>query len=103
MTAKYCPFFKLIVLYHLSVKGLFLVAGFNVAYAEKAPQKVIDLANGELAKVGTDPVIVNAVKAENGKGKTLDQIKEKDKKWKATAGIADYMKALMDSRSVAKI
>jgi len=77
--------------------GMFLVAGFNLALAEKAPQKVIDLANGELAKVGTDPVIVNAVKAENGKGKTLVQIKEKDKKWKATAGIVDYMQALMDS------
>ena len=81
----------------LIVAGLFLVAGFNIAFAEKAPQKVIDLANGELAKVGTDPVIIKAVKAENAKGKTLDQIKEKDKKWKATAGIADYMKALMDS------
>ena len=81
----------------LLLVGLFLVIGSNIAFAEKAPQKVIDLANGELSKVGTDPVIVNAVKAENAKGKTLDQIKDKDKKWKATAGIADYMKALMDS------
>ena len=81
----------------LLLVGLFLVMGSNISFAEKAPQKVIELANGELSKVGTDPVIVNAVKAENAKGKTLDQIKDKDKKWKATAGIADYMKALMDS------
>jgi len=81
----------------LILAGLFLVAGVNLALAEKAPQKVVDLANGELAKVGADPVIVEAVKAENAKGKTLDQIKEKDKTWKATAGIADYMQALMDS------
>jgi hypothetical protein len=81
----------------LLLVGLFLVMGSNIAFAEKAPQKVIDLANGALEKVGTDPVIVKAVKEENAKGKTLDQIKEKDKKWKATAGIVDYMKALMDS------
>ncbi|CAB1063173.1 FIG01058713: hypothetical protein [Olavius sp. associated proteobacterium Delta 1] len=81
----------------LLLVGLFLIMGSNIAFAEKAPQKVIDLANGKLSKVGTDPVVINAVKAENAKGKTLDQIKDKDKKWKATAGIADYMKALMDS------
>lgn len=81
----------------LIVMGMFLIVSSTVAFAEKAPQKVIDLANGELAKVGTDPVIIKAVKEENAKGKTLDQIKKKDKKWKATAGIADYMKALMDS------
>jgi len=81
----------------LLLAGLFLVMGCNLAFAEKAPQKVIDLANGKLAKVGSDPVIVTAVNAENAKGKTLDQIKEQDKKWKATAGIVDYMKALMDS------
>ncbi len=80
------------------VIGMFVVAGFAmVNAAEKAPQKVYDLANSTLAKVGTDPVIIKAVKAENAKGKTLDQIKATDAKWKATAGIADYMKAIMDS------
>lgn len=64
---------------------------------EKAPRKVIDLANKEFVKLGTDPVIVKAVKAENAKGKTLDQVKEMDTKWRGTPGIADFMKALMDS------
>ena len=68
-----------------------------VCAAEKAPQKVIDLANSTLAELGTDPVIVQAVKAENGKGKSLTQIQDMDKKWKATAGIADYMQTIMDS------
>jgi hypothetical protein len=67
------------------------------AAAEKAPQKVVDLANGELAAFGTDPVIVKAVKAENAKGKSLDAIKGQDEKWKGTAGVVDYMQALMDS------
>jgi hypothetical protein len=42
-------------------------------------------------------VIVKAVKAENSKRKTLDQIKSHDAKWKGTPGVADYMKALMES------
>ena len=78
--------------------GLFLFVGLGTVHAgEKAPQKVIDLANSTLAGHGMDPVIVEAVKVENAKGKSLDQIKEMDDKWKAHAGIADYMKAIMDS------
>jgi hypothetical protein len=73
------------------------MAGAPVLAAEKAPQEVIDLAHSTLAKMGTDPIIVQAVKAENAKGKTLAQIQELDKKWMATPGIADYMKALMES------
>jgi hypothetical protein len=80
------------------VIGTFLVAGSGMAYgAEKAPRKVIDLAHSALAALGTDPVIVKAVKDENAKGKTLPQIEEMDNRWKAHAGIAAYMQALMDS------
>ncbi len=69
----------------------------NLSAAEKAPQKVVDLAGSELAKLGSDPVIVEAVKVENAKGKTLDQIKELDKKWQQAAGVVDYMQALMNN------
>jgi hypothetical protein len=69
----------------------------STAMAEDAPQKVKDLANGQLAAFGTDPLIVDTVKAENAKNKSLDQIKSMDQKWQATPGIADYMKALMES------
>jgi hypothetical protein len=75
-----------------------LVLGTGRAWAgEKAPQKVVDLANTKLAGLGTDPMIVQAVKDENAKGKTLAQIQDKDNQWKAHAGLADYMKAIMDS------
>lgn len=78
--------------------GLILVVGSGIACAgEKVPQGIVDLANSTLAKFGTDPIIVGAVKTENAKGKTLAQIQELDKKWMATPGIADYMKALMDN------
>ena len=82
----------------LLVMGVFLFAFAGLApAAEKAPQKIVGLANSSLVKLGTDPVIVKAVEEENAKGKTLAQIKEKDKEWIKTPGIVDYMKALMDS------
>jgi len=84
----------------LIIIGMFMVAGTQVVFAaEKAPQKVVDLAHSTLVKLGTDPVIIKAVKAENAKGKSLAQIQEMDSKWKATPGIAGYMKALMDSEA----
>jgi hypothetical protein len=86
---------KVLALIFISI--IVIVSAGNVCAGEKAPQKVIDLANSTLANVGMDPVIVAAVKAENSKQKTLVQIKEMDEKWKAHAGIADYMKAIMDS------
>ncbi|MBU4262864.1 MAG: hypothetical protein KKC76_13495 [Proteobacteria bacterium] len=80
------------------ISGLFfLAAAIAVNAGEKAPQQVVDLANSTLALLGTDPVIVQAVKDENAKGKTLAQIQEKDKQWRSHAGLADYMKAIMDS------
>jgi hypothetical protein len=81
-----------------AVTAALLCLTFGPAAAgEKAPQRVVELANGELAALGTDPVIVKAVKAENARGKSLDTIKGQDEKWKGTAGIVDYMQALMDS------
>jgi len=76
---------------------LVAMAGAPALAGEKAPQKVVDLADSTLVKMGTDPVIVQAVKAENAKGKTLAQIQELDKKWIATAGVVDYMKVMMES------
>lgn len=78
--------------------GILVVAFAGLAVAgEKVPQKVIDLAHSKLVNLGTDPVIVKAVIAENSKGKTLSQIQEMDKRWTATPGVADYMQDLMDS------
>jgi len=70
----------------------------GIAVAEKAPKAVFDLANSELAALGNDPAIIAAVKAENAKGKSLSQIKKMDEKWKGTAGVADYMNAMMESK-----
>ncbi len=83
----------------LMVVSVFFVMSVAVVFAgEKAPQKVVDFAHSTLVKLGSDPVIIEAVKAENAKAKTLASIQKLDKEWKATAGIADYMKAIMESK-----
>ena len=64
---------------------------------EKASAQVVAFAQSKLAPLGSDPIIIEAVKAANAKGKTLAQIQEMDAKWKKTAGLADYMQAMMDS------
>lgn len=74
-----------------------MVLAGTLAFGEQAPQKIVDLAQTQLARLGENPVIVAAVKAENDKGKALDDIKAMDEKWKATPGVVDYMQALMDS------
>ena len=50
----------------------------SVDAGEKAPRKIVEYAQAKLVKLGADPVIVKAVKAENAK-EVLDQIKEMDK------------------------
>lgn len=82
----------------IAMLAMVLFVWLQPVYAgEKAPPKVAEFAKTTLAALGNDPVIVEAVKQENEKGKTLSQIKEMDEKWKSFPGIADYMKAMMDS------
>ena len=81
----------------ISVLACILIVSGQSFAAEQAPQEVIDYINKELVKWGVDPVIVKAVKEENAKKKTLEAIQAQDKKWKETAGVADYMKAIMES------
>ena len=87
----------------MKTAGRFIICAITMFFlgadvsAEPAPQVVIELANTKLAALGSDPVIVKAVKAENAKGKTLAAIQEKDKVWKETPGIADYMNEIMES------
>jgi len=76
---------------------LLIIVPVTLASAEEAPQKIKDFAQSKLAEYGKDPVIVKAVAAENTKSKTLDQIKNKDKLWRETAGIDGFMKAIMEN------
>jgi len=78
--------------------SMVLVWSVSAIYGgEKAPKKIVDFANSTLVKWGKDPIIVKAVKEENAKGKSLDQIKELDKKWMTTPGVDEFMKSLMEN------
>ena len=41
--------------------------------------------------------MVAAVKAQNAKGESLDQIKQRDASWRATSGVDDFMRSLLES------
>jgi hypothetical protein len=86
---------KLMIL--LIVCVFFAVASLTAYGGEAAPAKVKNFANSVLAELGTDSVIVNAVKEENAKKKTLEKIKEIDEKWINTMGTDDLMNSLMNS------
>ena len=64
-----------------------LSVGGEIYAAEKAPQKLVDLANSEMVKLGSDSKIVKAVKAQNAKGLTMDHIMAVNKKWE---NLKDY-------------
>jgi hypothetical protein len=67
--------------------------------AEPPPARIVELSQGDFAALGRDPVVVAAVKAQNAQGLTLEKIKEHDARWMAAAGVADFMKVLMDSEA----
>lgn len=75
------------------------VSGYVVpdAAADAVPEKVVTLAKTTIARLGTAPEVVKAVKAQNAKGATLADVQALDKKWMSTPGVADFMKALIES------
>jgi hypothetical protein len=85
---------------------MFVFIGSAAVFAGPAPQKVIDLANSQLAQLGTEQAVLDAVNAANAEGKTMAQIEEMDAQWKADkkAGkTADYMTALMENDCAKKL
>ena len=76
-----------------------LVTNINLSFAEAASQEIVDLAHSKLAEYGKDPIIVAAVKAENAKGKTLDEIQAKDKEWISNRGVSPLMRELINSET----
>jgi hypothetical protein len=74
-----------------------LVIGSHDSAAETATQKVTKYANTVLTQLAADPNIVKAVKEENAKGKSSDEIRKWDEKWIAADGITAFMRERMES------
>jgi hypothetical protein len=73
------------------------IAAARPAAAEPAPAAVVALAKSTIARLGSAPAVVKAVKTQNAAGASLADVQAHDRKWIATPGIADFMKALMSS------
>ena len=74
-----------------------LLIGVPFSWAETPVQKVTQFASSKLVQLAAEKIVVDAVKTENAKGKTLDQIRKTDEKWIATSGVDDFMKGMMIS------
>lgn len=83
---------------------LALLAGLALRLAAvDVPPRVAELAQTELAALASDPVITGAIAAQNAKAATLADIQALDKRWMATPGVADFMKAVIDSPASAHL
>lgn len=87
---------KIVLISMISILMVGLVAA-GCGKGEKASDRVAEFANSTIVKMGSDSIIVKAVKAANSNNKTMASINELDEKWKAEKGIADYMQKMMDS------
>jgi len=79
---------------------IFLVPA--MANAEQAPESVKKLAH-TLMEYGNNAILVRAVKMQNPKGVSLNEIKAIDTKWKATSGVDSFMQELLDNSSAKEL
>jgi hypothetical protein len=70
--------------------------------AEEAPDSVRQLAE-TLYSWGENPVLIAAVEEQNAQNMTLDMIKQRDTTWRATTGIDDFMKPLMENTAAKEL
>jgi len=81
----------------IMIAAVFALTINGISFADETPQEVFDLATSKFARIGKEPVIIEAVKAANAEKRPLSSIKELDEQWKAKQGVADYMQVLMDN------
>jgi hypothetical protein len=78
--------------------GMILGAIILTGCSDKSTQmKIEQYAKSTIVKMGTDSIIVNAVKMQNAENKSLNEIKLLDEQWQAAAGTTDLMRSLMES------
>ncbi|MGQ9747336.1 MAG: PDC sensor domain-containing protein [Candidatus Caldatribacteriaceae bacterium] len=79
------------------VVGLVLLGMSYLGAGEKVPPEIVAFAEQELVRWGKDSVIVEAVKIQNEKGVSLEEIQAFDAQWIATPGVADFMKPFLEN------
>lgn len=90
----------------LFVLGSCVMANASIAAPAAEVPAALNKQLPDLQKLGENPVLVAAVKAQNAKGINLDDIKKRDAEWMAKTGVDEGMKALMENepaKELAKI
>lgn len=85
-----------------SIISATLLASPIFATAEEAPESVKKLAP-TLTAWGTDNTLIDAVKAQNAKGLTLEAIQARDAAWRKVEGLDAEMKHMMESAAATKM
>lgn len=77
------------------------VFSLGVCAEQLPPQihKIVPLLKG----LGTDPILIAAVKKQNTNKVSIDDIKKLDIRWRATPGISSEMKAMMNNKSALRL
>ncbi|MDW6005099.1 PDC sensor domain-containing protein [Vibrio mangrovi] len=74
----------------------------TVVHAENAPDSLKELIP-QLETWGKDPALVDAVKAQNDRGVSLDEIKKIDETWRKTSDVDDFMSSLMSNSAAQRL
>ncbi|QMV16987.1 PDC sensor domain-containing protein [Vibrio spartinae] len=71
-------------------------------HAEDAPDSLNELIP-KLDSWGRDPVLIEAVKAQNKQEVSLDEIKKMDETWRNTSDVDDFMSSLMGNKAAKRL
>jgi len=83
------------------ITGILTVCSLS-AFAEEVPPEVHNLIP-VLKTWGTDSVLIEAVKSQNAKSISLDDIKARDASWRKTEGLDVEMKGMLSSAAGKKL
>jgi hypothetical protein len=86
----------------ISFLAAFLLSASASVLAEKAPDAVNDIVP-ELETWGQDDALIAAVKEQNSKGMSLDDIKARDTEWRGVEGMDAAMTAMMQSDAAKRL
>ena len=84
------------------ILGAILLSGSLTVSAEGLPPQINDLIP-ELQKWGQDSSLITAVTEQNKSGLTIEAIKLRDTEWRATDGLDDRMKAIMENSAAKRL
>jgi len=81
---------------------MFVAGAIPPAMAEDIPESVHAIVP-RLQEWGRDPILTEAVRQQNARGQTLDEIKQVDAAWLAESGVTPFMEGLMTNEAAREL